>query len=118
MPRSRWLFCGSSATSHCSCVAIGACRTKWSAGAPATAGSKASTTDTWGWYSSATSTTSLPATANRFSRPGAGGVFSKATGNVPFAPRPGTETWTAFSSSATRSDVSPSKSAMFESRPR
>ena len=72
MPRSRWLRCGSSATSHCSCVAIGACRRKWRAGAPAAAGSKASTTDTCGWYSSATSTTSLPATAKRFSRPGAG----------------------------------------------
>ena len=81
------------------------------------AGSKASTTDTCGWYSSATSTTSVP-TGNRCSRPGAGPLFSKATGNVPLTPRPGTETCRAFSRSATRSDVSPSKSAMFESRPR
>ena len=75
MPRSRWLLCGSSATSHCSCVAIGACRRKWRAGTPPAAGSKASVTATCGWYSSATSTTSLPGTANRVSRPGRGAVL-------------------------------------------
>ena len=88
MPRSRWLFCGSSATSHCSCVAIGACRRKWSAGAPVAAGSKASTTETCGWYSSATSTTSPP-TAKRFSRPGAGRRLLEGHGERPAHPEAG-----------------------------